>query len=139
MLVSDQKTGETLSNFHFRPGEVAVGDRLISGRICATRRSPSGAQKERNEMLQDAKRKQRQVHDKTLELADYFLLFTTLPEPDFSTMAFIRIYRLRWQIELVFKRLKSILQLGHLHKYDPSTLKQLPKCFQGRRQRQFVF
>jgi len=28
-------------------------------------------------------------------------------------------YRGRWQIELVFKRLKSILGLGHLRKVDP--------------------
>jgi IS4 transposase len=27
-------------------------------------------------------------------------------------------YRMRWQIELVFKRLKSLLRLGHLPKYD---------------------
>jgi IS4 transposase len=27
-------------------------------------------------------------------------------------------YRLRWQIELVFKRLKSLARLGHLPKYD---------------------
>ena len=27
-------------------------------------------------------------------------------------------YRLRWQIELAFKRLKSLAQLGHLPKYD---------------------
>lgn len=26
-------------------------------------------------------------------------------------------YRLRWQVELTFKRLKSIAQLGHLPKY----------------------
>ena len=29
------------------------------------------------------------------------------------------LYRLRWQIELVFKRMKSILGLGHLPKKDP--------------------
>ena len=27
-------------------------------------------------------------------------------------------YRLRWQVELVFKRFKSLAQLGHLPKYD---------------------
>ena len=27
-------------------------------------------------------------------------------------------YRARWQIELVFKRLKSLLGLGHLRKMD---------------------
>lgn len=28
-------------------------------------------------------------------------------------------YRARWQIELVFKRLKSLAGLGHLKKHDP--------------------
>jgi hypothetical protein len=31
----------------------------------------------------------------------------------------LEFYRLRWQIELVFKRMKSILGLGHLPKKDP--------------------
>ena len=29
------------------------------------------------------------------------------------------LYRLRWQAELAFKRLKSLLNVGHLPKYDP--------------------
>jgi IS4 transposase len=28
-------------------------------------------------------------------------------------------YRGRWQVELTFKRLKSLLALGHLKKVDP--------------------
>ena len=28
-------------------------------------------------------------------------------------------YRYRWQVELAFKRLKSLLHLGHLKKTDP--------------------
>ena len=30
-------------------------------------------------------------------------------------------YRVRWQIELAFKRMKSILNLGHLPKTDPAS------------------
>jgi hypothetical protein len=30
----------------------------------------------------------------------------------------LELYRLRWQIELVFKRMKTIVQLGHLPKHD---------------------
>ena len=32
-------------------------------------------------------------------------------------------YRLRWQVELVFKHFKSLAQLGHLPKYDDDSAK----------------
>ena len=35
-----------------------------------------------------------------------------------STADVLRSYRTRWQIELVFKRLKSLAQLGHVPKHD---------------------
>jgi len=35
-----------------------------------------------------------------------------------STADVLRSYRMRWQIELLFKRLKSLAQLGHLPKHD---------------------
>lgn len=44
------------------------------------------------------------------------MLFTTdLSTP---TETILEWYRVRWQIELTFKRLKSLAQLGHLPKYD---------------------
>ena len=35
----------------------------------------------------------------------------------------LALYRGRWQIELVFKRLKSLLGVGQLAKYDPGSAK----------------
>jgi IS4 transposase len=35
-----------------------------------------------------------------------------------STAEILESYRLRWQIELVFKRLKTLAQLGHVPKHD---------------------
>ena len=35
-----------------------------------------------------------------------------------SSRTVLECYRLRWQIELTFKRLKSIVQLGHLPKQN---------------------
>ena len=35
----------------------------------------------------------------------------------------LELYRHRWQIELAFKRLKSLLHLGHLKKTDPEGAK----------------
>ena len=50
----------------------------------------------------------------TLEFAKYVIVFTTRS----SGSTILRSYRMRWQIELVFKRLKSLAQLGHVPKHD---------------------
>jgi transposase len=46
------------------------------------------------------------------------LVFTTLSAEQATAKQVLEAYRLRWQIELTFKRLKSIAQLGHVPKYD---------------------
>ena len=53
----------------------------------------------------------RQVQPATLELAQYVILFTTVPERDWADGAVLGWYRTRWQVELVFKRFKSLAQL----------------------------
>ena len=54
----------------------------------------------------------------TLRYAQYVLVFTTLSEAEASPEQVLEAYRLRWQIELTFKRLKSLAQLGHIPKHD---------------------
>jgi hypothetical protein len=51
---------------------------------------------------------------RTLEAADYVILLTSLPANTFSTADALALYRFRWQIELAFKRFKSLLGLGNL-------------------------
>ena len=57
------------------------------------------------------------MQPQTLEAAEYVLIFTTLGE-QVSAEQVLQLYRLRWQIELEFKRLKSLIQLCHLKKHD---------------------
>ncbi len=45
-------------------------------------------------------------------------VFTTLPAKVATPAQVLECYRLRWQIELTFKGLKSIAQLGHVPKSD---------------------
>jgi len=56
------------------------------------------------------------LNAQTLELAQYVMVFTTYEQGTAAQV--MQWYRMRWQIELVFKRLKSLLRLGHLPKYD---------------------
>jgi Transposase DDE domain len=55
------------------------------------------------------------------EYACYVMVFSTLPPTEADGARVLECYRLRWQIELTFKRLKSILQLGHVPKQDDAS------------------
>lgn len=70
------------------------------------------------------KRKTRKAHKagrtithRTLQLAGWLLLITTL-EASWSASDVLRLYRARWQIELVFKRLKQLLRVAALRCHD---------------------
>jgi len=89
----------------------------IAGRLVALRHSAEVTRWWRKRMLRRAQRDQGTVSPLSLELAAYFMLWTSLKEPGAAEV--LELYRLRWQIELVFKRMKSILGLGHLPKKDP--------------------
>ena len=58
-----------------------------------------------------ASREGYQVFKGTLEAADWVILVTSLSSNDFSTEDVLDLYRLRWRIELGFKRLKSLIGL----------------------------
>jgi hypothetical protein len=71
--------------------------------------------KEIAQEAQDRKRKQlqakrgRHFNQELVWWAGWVLLITTLNEQEWSNEEILRLYRARWQIELIFKRLKQIL------------------------------
>ena len=94
----------------------------IAGRLIALRQSAEVTRWTRRRMRRRAQRSQQTVSPESLEFAAYFMVWTTLPKT-LETAQILEFYRLRWQIELVFKRMKSILGLGHLPKKDPLSAK----------------
>jgi hypothetical protein len=99
------------------PVEVRSGEQRIVGRVCAIRKSKQAierAQRKLDIKLQNGK----SVAPETRTYAKYVLVFTTLNAQQATAAQVLEAYRLRWQIELTFKRLKSIAQLGHVPKYD---------------------
>ena len=94
------------------------GAQPIAGRVCAIKKSKAAAERARARAERDSRRGGHQVQPETLEAAEYIFVFTTLDEHVPAT-AILEIYRGRWQVELAFKRLKSILATGHLKKTDP--------------------
>ena len=65
-----------------------------------------------------ANKKQHKVSARALEAAKYIGIFTTVNQEELSVEEVFEIYRYRWQIEIAFKRLKSLSGFGHLPKYD---------------------
>ena len=55
----------------------------------------------------------------SIEAAGYVELFTTVDKSRLSAARCMHLYRLRWQIELLFKRLKSLCGLDRMPNYRP--------------------
>jgi hypothetical protein len=103
-----------------RPGDWAVQfeaqDRRFPGRLCAIRKSRTAADLARRKIAREAVKKQTTLRPETLEAAEYIFVLSTVAAEQLSTRDVLELYRARWQVELCFKRLKSLLQLGHLPK-----------------------
>ncbi len=95
-----------------------AGEDAVHGRVCAVRKSTQAAARARKRARREARRQGSKVRPATLAFADYVIVFTTFREESFSAREVLEWYRLRWQVELVFKRLKSLARLGHLPKRD---------------------
>ena len=66
-----------------------------------------------------ASKEQRKADPRTLACAEHLILITSLSPKAFPPERLCELYRVRWQIELAFKRLKSILRLDRLPAKSP--------------------
>jgi hypothetical protein len=91
----------------------------VAGRLVALRKSPAAAEEALRKARADARRQGRTPTQRTLLLACYVILFTTVPATVLSGQELLELYRFRWQIELAFKRMKTHLELDELPAKDP--------------------
>jgi hypothetical protein len=96
-------------------------DKGVPGRLCIMKRPDEIAELDRIKILREAKKKKQKVRERTLRAASFVGLFCTAPKAMFSADDLFEIYRFRWQVEIAFKRLKTITDFGHLPKRDPSS------------------
>jgi Transposase DDE domain len=90
----------------------------IAGRLCAIRKSEEAAERARRRIQRKAQQGGSKPKPETLQYASYVMVFTTVPASRLSTAEVLEWYRVRWQVELVFKRLKTLAELGALPKHD---------------------
>ena len=103
------------------PGRSAGGPPAVPGRVCTVRKSVEAARRARKRARREVRRQGSKVKPETLAYANYVIVFTTFPEEECGAREVLECYRLRWQVELAFKRLKSLARRGHLPKRDPES------------------
>jgi len=92
---------------HWRVSFIFGGQRY-GLRLCARRKSRTQAELARRKALRKAARNPSGTPDaRSLELTQYVLVLTSVPEATLSAALVLELYRLRWPIELAFKRLKE--------------------------------
>jgi len=87
-------------------------------RLCAVRKSAAAIALAQKKLRRKARKEGWQLQPESLIYAQYVMVLSTFPKATYDTKRVLEAYRLRWQVELVFKRLKQIAQLGHLPKHD---------------------
>ena len=85
-------------------------------RICAIRKTREAAERAQRKVREKARcHGSKVVQPETLELAHYIVVLTSLPAR-YPRREVLDLYRCRWQVELAFKRLKTLLNAGHIPK-----------------------
>jgi len=184
--ITNNKTGESLCNFNFKPGYLVIADRAYSNikgikhcvksgaeyilrmrknsftlkdefnkiidlplslsklnseesmeisafatnsdgeripvRICAKKKTSEAITQTRKKLKKTESKNQRVITDETKLFNEYIVVATNLDQSVVSTEEVLETYRLRWQVEIYFKRLKSILDFGELPKRRPDSI-----------------
>jgi hypothetical protein len=88
-------------------------------RLIASPLPPEKMEEARRRTRLRHQRKQKPLNENTLYAAGFVLLLTNLPAETWPGPLILALYRMRWQIELCIKRLKSLLSFDHLRAKDP--------------------
>lgn len=106
---------------HERPVQIHNRERglTIPGRLVAMRLPAAQAEKARARLKRELGNK---VTPLDREAAEYVVLFTTTEKSRLDAARCLALYRVRWQIELLFKRWKSLCGFDRLPNYLDETI-----------------
>lgn len=111
------------------PGDFALtvplsGGSVLPARLLAVRKSEAAAAVSRQRVLRE-RAKRGTIDPRTLETAGYVFVLTSLGAAHLTAAEGLELYRFRWQIELVFKRLKTLLAVDELPAKDPPLVRTI--------------
>ena len=95
--------------------------KLIPVRICFERNPDDAVESTRKSMKRKESKKQFSISSGTYLFNEYLVVVTSLDD-SITAKEILELYRYRWQVELYFKRLKSILGYGELPKKSEDSI-----------------
>jgi hypothetical protein len=94
-------------------GDYGLGMRRL--RVCVVKKSEADIEKAMKRIDRRDSKKQKETSDVARHFNEHVAVITSLPV-DVSADEALAAYRYRWQVELYFKRLKSLLEAGEIPK-----------------------
>jgi hypothetical protein len=88
-------------------------------RLVAFPLSQASASRHRAALRESARRQGRVPTQEALELAGWLILITNAPEEKLPSAVLAYLYRLRWQVELIFRQCKDTLRLDQSRSDNP--------------------
>lgn len=85
-------------------------------RLCAIRKTKEQYERDVRKLNKRVQKEHRQLNKSTLQLQWYVIVLTSLPKDEFTAEEVLEWYRMRWQVELAFKRMKSLMKLSSIPK-----------------------
>jgi len=92
-------------------------------RLVVRKQTDAQTEQARRKMKAEANRKNHKLDERTLEAAGYMLVLTSVEPERLDAGRVLELYRMRWQIELKFKRMKSILDVDAIAAKDPGLVR----------------
>ena len=84
-------------------------------RVCVKRKSEEAIKAAMKRLARKSSKNQKKASETTKKFNEYVVVATSLPA-EVSAEEVLETYRLRWQVECYFKRLKSIMDFGEMPK-----------------------
>jgi Transposase DDE domain len=98
------------------------GDQRYPVRLVAAKLDPMATRRARRRARRKAQKAGRTLTAPTLTVAGWVLLITTLDAETWTAADVLYVYRARWQVELVFKKMKQLLRLNQIRTKHPTSV-----------------
>ena len=96
-------------------------------RICAVKKDKEALKRTEKKLRRKESKRQITYSADTKFVNQFFFVITSLDDT-FTAEQILNLYKLRWQVEMVFKRYKSILKLGSMPTKTPDSSKAWLSC-----------